>query len=191
MEFAFSNVEHEYIELPTGVVLPHITGLLEQSGWVDTKWFTDESRDRGSAVHRMACDYDLGTIEHPDLVNSKYKAWLLAHVSATQLIQPKWTHVEVPLVHHRYRYGGRPDRAGLVYDANAIVELKSGGPEKAHAVQLALQALLFEQEWGIPAEFIPRYGLYLKGNGKFKLEAYLETGKDFREAHRIIQRYCQ
>jgi len=188
--FAFDAAQHEYVELPSGRILPHITGLLERAGWVDKQWYTDECRTRGTAVHTLTADYDIGAIEDPASVVSAYSGWLHAHVAAMRLIGAKrFTHIEVPLVSATYQYGGRPDRGLEMYAALSVLEIKSGAYDRAHEVQTALQAILLADEWHIPAEAIQRYGLYLQRNGKFKLEQFIKR-QDFDEAHRIIREYA-
>lgn len=187
MRFAFDTSRHEYVDLDAGEVLPHITGMLEQAGLIDDRWYTEESCERGHVVHRLTADYDLGAIEDVTSVVSSFKPYLEAHVKAMTILRPKWAHVEEPLVSSRYRFGGRPDRAGLVYEAHSVLEVKSGGPERAHAIQLALQAILVGEELKLPPESINRYALYLKPSGKFKLEQLVDPA-DFDEARRIIAR---
>lgn len=188
--FRFDSNEHVYLNPDTGQEYPHITGMLVEAGYVNPRWFTEESRERGSAVHRMTADYDLGALEPTDEVvaNSAYKGWLLAHVKAVQMIRPTFEHIEEPRV-SRYGFGGRPDRDGLVYGAVSVVEIKSGGYEAAHPIQMALQAILVGEERNLPPEGIQRYCLYLKKNGKSKLEHFI-AGRDFDEAYRLIRRFC-
>lgn len=125
-EFRFDSLNHEYIELQTGVVLPHITGMLEATGWIDDTWYEEEDRERGTAVHRLTADYDLGAIEDPADVSSRYKGWLLAHVAAMAIMRPTILAVEQPLVHPTLKFGGRPDRIVIAYGARGVLELKSG-----------------------------------------------------------------
>jgi hypothetical protein len=190
MRFAFDAGRHDYIDLDAGEVLPHITGMLEQAGLIDDRWYTEESCERGQVVHRLTADYDLGAIEDVRSVVSGFKPYLEAHVAAMRILRPQWAHVEEPLVSTRYRFGGRPDRVGLVYGAHSVLEVKSGALEAAHAIQTALQAILAGEELHLPPEAINRYGLYLTKAGKFKLEQFIDRG-DFDEAHRIIARTCQ
>ena len=51
--FRFDAIRHSYTELATGEERPHITGMLERTGWVDEEWFTEESSERGTAVHSL------------------------------------------------------------------------------------------------------------------------------------------
>src|SRR5574341_1863405 len=47
LPFRFDALNHEYLSVATGEVFPHITGMLEQTGWIDDRWYTEESSDRG------------------------------------------------------------------------------------------------------------------------------------------------
>lgn len=187
VRFAFDAGRHEYIDLDSNRLIPHITGMLKEAGLIDDRWYSEESCDRGHAVHRLTADYDLGAIQHPHDLVSKYKAYLDAHVDLMRILRPKWTHIEEPLVSSRYRFGGRPDRVGQCYGAVAIVEIKTGVRDRVHGIQTALQALLAAEDGWVPAQSLPRYVAYYTARGRFTLEAQTDP-RDFDEAFRIIQR---
>lgn len=191
MPFRFDAEAHEYIDLATGAVLPHITSMLQRSGIVDAGWYTDASRERGTAVHRLTADYDLGALD-PAKCISAYRGYLLAHHAAMTILKGQGLvlhAIEEPLVHPTYRYGGRPDRIVSMAGRLGVLELKSGGPERGHQVQTSLQAILACVEARLPAESLGRWCLYLKESGKFKLEEHRRR-EDFVEAHRIIRTCC-
>lgn len=190
--FRFDSTAHEYIEIATGRVLPHTTGLLKAAGLVDDTWFTDESRWRGSVVHRWTTMLDLGEIEYGDLPkidDGKYKGYLAAHHHAMVNLRPDWVHVEEPFVHPVFLFGSRPDRLGDINGAFSNCDLKSGAPSKAHPIQTALQCIAAEPYVNLPAEGIVRYCLYLKNDGKWKLERH-DNMRDFQTAREIIRRYA-
>jgi len=186
LEFRFDAREHEYMELATGVVLPHITGMLERAGWIDDTWFTEESSSRGQAVHKLTADYDLGAIEDVTDCDSVFKGYLLAHVKAMSILRPTILAVEQPLVHPVYRYGGRPDRDVVIDGVRGVLEIKSGQKEKSHPIQTALQAILVSVECGIPAPGLSRRCAYYTPNGRFKIEEH-KVKADFTEALKIIK----
>lgn len=188
LPFRFDAVNHAYLDLSTGEAFPHITGMLEDAGLVDSRWYTEDSRIRGSAVHRLTADFDMGAIDVPSCT-SRYRGWLLGHVYAMERMMPEILEVEIPRVHPVYRYGGRPDRVWRYAGALAIPEIKSGDYEKSHPIQTALQAILVEPEYGIPAESFLRFGVYLKSNGKAKVEQFKER-RDFILAREIIKQCC-
>lgn len=186
--FRFDAAQHEYLSDLTGEVFPHITGLLEQAGWVDDRWFTEESSARGTAVHRLTADYDLKMLD-PESCASIHKNYLLAHVKLMATLKPTVLHVEEPLVHPAYRFGGRPDRIMVIFGQRGTFEIKSGVPARSHGIQTALQAILDSAESGIPPDAEVRYCAYYKPNGKLKLEQHVDR-RDFDEAQRIIKRFC-
>lgn len=192
-QFRFDPAAHEYTD-DVGRVLPHITGMLERCGWIDSTWYTEESSVRGQAVHRLTADYDLQALDVASCV-SRYRPWLLAHVAAMGVLRPTWDAVEAPAVHPTFRFGGRPDRVGRVFNAHTILDLKSNDKvwniEKATPIQTALQAILCSATRPLPAEAWTRYALYLRPNGKYRLKEHTETRKDFDEAYRIIAKCCR
>jgi hypothetical protein len=191
LPFRFDAAAHVYTALDTGEELPHITGMLEHVGLVDSRWYTLDSQFRGSCVHRLTADYDLGAITDVATVTSAFSGWLQAHDDFMRRVKPKVIAVEEPCVHAYYRYGCRPDRVERLYSLLSVVEIKSGVPEFAHQIQTALQALAVAQEHGdgMPAEMWGRFALYLKENGKWFLEQHRNL-KDFDQAREIIHECC-
>lgn len=196
--FYYDDAKHEYTDVD-GNVLPHITGMLERCGHIDDRWYEEEHSIRGTHVHKLTADYDLGALDPKDCV-SVHRGYLLGHVAAMEILRPEILEVEVPRIHPEFRYGGRIDRILKVYRQLTILELKSGQPLISdvqrrrgvidpHAIQTALQAMLAATEYGLPPEAWTRYALYLKRDGKFKLIPH-DKRSDFDEARRIIRRCC-
>jgi hypothetical protein len=187
--FRFDAERHEYLDLTTGEVRPHATGMLQQGGLIDDRWYTEESCERGQIVHRLTADYDLGAIEDLESVEHTYAGYLQGHAAAMQTLRPEFLSVEEPLMHPIHRYGVRPDRVLKLWGILGTLDVKSGAPHKAHAVQTALQALALESIHKMPAELLGRWGLYLKRNGKWKLERF-EDSSDFVVAKRLVLEFC-
>lgn len=186
--FKFDKHAHEYSD-ELGVI-PHITGMLERTGWVDDTFMTAASADRGTCVHTLTADYDLGALTVESCV-SKFRPYLLAHAKAMDTLRPAWSRIEVPMVHSALRFGGRPDRVGHVLNIRSVLEIKSGVPTKSHAIQMALQAILAaDDEPGLPAEHYQRLALYLKPSGRYSVTEFVNRS-DFNEAHRIIGVCCE
>lgn len=188
--FRFDAGNHEYIDLDTGQVYPHITGMLEATGWIDDRWYTEESSERGRAVHRLTADYDLGALAI-DGCESRWRPWLLAYVKAIGILRPRILTVEEPLVHPRYRFGGRPDRTVQLSGVRGhpgplgVLEVKTGGVEKSHQIQTALQAILIADDHRIHPETVQRHCLYIHDNGKFKLQPNIDR-RDFDDARGVL-----
>lgn len=186
--FRFDKVEHVYRDTD-GTVRPHITGMLKQTGWVDDRWYTAESRIRGQAVHKLAMDWDLGALVDLKACTSPYKGWLAGHVRFSHIETPAWDDIEVAYFHPLYRFGGRPDRVGTLRGVRWIVDLKTGGKSKHHAIQTALQAILAEQVHHLPARYWKRGALYLTREGRYKLDPH-EDQRDLHEAMDVIRECC-
>lgn len=182
--FRFDKVAHAYYL--DGRQIPSITQMLQMTGWVDDTYYTEASRIRGTAVHDLCTEFDLGALD-PGESGSPYRGWLLAYAAAIRTLQPTWDGIEIPGVHPLYRFGGRPDRVGRVFKLQTILEIKSGVQEKAHKIQLALQAILCQATRPLPPEHYQRLALYVKSTGKFRLEQHTDA-RDFTEARRVIQR---
>ena len=193
-EFRFDPDLHEYSD-SRGDVLPHITGMLERTGWIDDTWYTDESCERGRVVHGATADWDMGALDLETYV-SKYRPWLLSYVGASRILKPIHDAIEAPAVHPTFRFGGRPDRRCRIYSIRTILEIKTNNKgwnlEKAHPIQTALQAILVSATSPLPAEAWQRFALYCRPDGKFRLEDHQKTKrKDFAEAYRIIGVCCR
>lgn len=191
LPFRFNAAAHEYIALDTGEVVPHITGMLtkalDENGkpWIDDEYFTDESCVRGTAVHDLTLEFDLGALEVETCI-SPYRGYLLGHVEAMRVLQPQILKVEEAQVHPVYRYAGRTDRVLRMFDAAGVLEVKSGQEHKAHRIQTALQAILECDDLNLPAHRVKRWGLYLKANGRYKLVEFKDR-RDFDKAYKIIE----
>ena len=140
MGLAFLPETHEYLDRATGQILPSITAMLQRAGLVDDRWFTEASRERGSAVHQWCLDYDLGALR-PELMPPSYAPYCAAYRDALTVLTPTWEHCEVPMAHPD-GWAGRPDRVGTMHGKPTVLEIKTGGYAPEHRVQTALQALL-------------------------------------------------
>lgn len=187
MAFRFDAASHTYYV--DGQARPHITGMLQSCGLIDDRWYTEESCERGTLVHQLTADYDLGALTDLAGCTSRYKAYLLGHVRALGILQPEILEVELPRV-HPVGFGGRPDRVVRYRGLGGVLEIKSGGVERVHGVQTALQAILVAPVLHLPAEALVRLCLYLKPSGRFKVEEHVSAG-DFAEARRVIAECCK
>ena len=186
--FSFEASSHTYIDNATGEVLPSITQLLEAAGLVDSTWYSEDSRERGTAVHDLCAQFDLGSL-NPAMCWSPYKPYLMAHVAAMGILKLEILAVEEPLAHPTLRYAGRPDRILSIGGVKGCYELKTGKPEPAHCVQTAAQAVLISAELNIPAEMLARFACYLKPNGRFHVERHTNR-QDFDRWMKVLRECC-
>jgi hypothetical protein len=193
--FRFDPVNHRYLDL-RGNEIPHITGMLKAAGWIDDTWFTEEGSIRGTAVHDLTADFDLGALD-ADAVVSRYRSWMLGYVEAMKVLKPEWWAVEEPIVHPVYRFGGRPDNIGLVLRRQTVLEKKTGAKKRVTVrgltldpvgIQLSLQAILAESRFALPAAQWDRRAIYLKENGKYSIELY-DDPRELDEAWRLVKTF--
>ena len=185
--------------------IPSITQLIDLGELDPGKPFYPKSaRDRGTDVHAMAMDYDLGVVRTwPEGTPNRGAA--LAYAAAMRQLKPTWEWIEVFDYHPEFRFGGRLDRAGVVFGRKTVLEIKrgvkarqvrykmTGGGEvltSAHAVQLALQSILAGRRWGLPEEMIQRISLYVRDTGKHPADEHMDR-RDFDVAKDLIRRFCR
>lgn len=179
--------EEAHVYYLDGVVVPSITQMLKKVGLIDDTYYTEESSERGRAVHALSAAYDLGALDVATC-DSVYRPYLLAHVKVVELMRPRptWLAVEEPAVHPHYRFGGRPDRVGVVFGLKAVWEVKSGAVERSHSIQTALQSILVAPRLGLPAHLVARFAEYLTANGKGRVLEH-KNRHDCDKAYEIIR----
>lgn len=161
--------------------LPSVTQVLAESGMVDTRFFTEEARLRGTLVH-LACQYD----DEGDLDENDLDPGLIGYVNAWRAFrndysfEPDPDGIEERLYHGIYRYAGTLDRRGTAMvrtrEARVLIDLKTGVSLPAYALQLAGYAHLLEE----PASYL-RLKVELGATGKYKVHEYPVStlGRDF------------
>lgn len=169
----YDPVGHRYAM--DGRPVPSVTQLLKAAGLIDTTFLNNpEALRRGTAVHSICEAVDkaraLGVsmrkiadltvaadaVGPLDTYAAAYAQFIHDHA-------PRYTHVEVGLLHATLRFGGRPDRicADLAGQGPAVLEIKTGSPAAWHGVQLAAYQMLFPTG--------ARWVVYLKPNGRYDL----------------------
>lgn len=183
----FDPANHRYTVGGQRVI--SITQLLTVSGEVDDSYFTVEGSERGTAVHKLAADYDMGAV---DLATDGgvYRPYLLAYAKAMSLLPHEWSHIEEMFVSRPLRFAGTPDRVGIVRGAVSVLDIKTGPFSKSHQIQTALQAILVADEVKLPPELVQRYVAYAMPSGKFKVEFNTDP-RDFSKARDLIQRFAR
>lgn len=169
--FTFDEELHRYAS--GGVAVPSITQTLTLTGFLDPRWFNEESRDRGTATHR-ACWYlaegrlDWGTV-HPIILPrvKQFEAFLLEY-------KPTLIHVEKPLFSKTYHFAGTMDFLFHLMGFPSLVEVKTGKSRLPAALQTAAQKVLVEECLGI--KDVKRFGFELSGEGRYKFVPHTAHG---------------
>ena len=144
---------------PTG--LPSVTEIIEP--YIDSQWFTDESRDRGNAVHSAAAAHLQGVFvptldpTHQPYFES-FKRW--------SGVIDEVVFVEERLVDERLGFCGKPDLIVRIKgdDGYSLPDLKTGQSKmKAWIIQSAAYRQLAKKAKGI--DTIRGFPVRLKPDG--------------------------
>ena len=166
-------------------VLPAVTDILVGAGIVDTRWFTELGRWRGSAVH-MACWYD----DEGDLDESLLDPQLQPYLAAYRKFKAETgftsTAIETSVYSDLLGYAGTPDRIGTVNGKPCLPDLKSGASSKATRYQTVAYAACLPS----PRKYT-RMEVRLQPNGKFSLQVYepKDYDRDFQKWNSIVDVY--
>lgn len=150
-----------------GVELPGVTKVLRAAGFIDDVWFTREAKDRGTAVHLATQFLDEGDLSEEW---QRSQPALMGYINGYKrfLRESGFTHgaIERAAYHETYRYAGTVDRIGTLKARTTLLDIKTGGPQPWHALQLAAyQGLCEPGPW-------QRMGLYLHADGTYTTKAY-------------------
>ena len=113
-----------------------VTELLVKEGFIDTTWFDEYGRDRGTYVHKARHLYDMDELDEGSL-----DPVLVPYLEAWKKFRKDSGFVpidsEIRLYSEIYQFTGKPDATGLLNGLPAIVDCKSGTIEPWVALQLA------------------------------------------------------
>ncbi len=149
--------------------LPHVTKILIDSGLVDAQWFTDEARDRGSALHKATEYFDQGELD-VDSVDASFLAKFNLYQKFIKEMHPAISAIEEQ-VEYAGSYCGTLDRRLYINGNESILDIKSGVASPADRLQLAGYALTFERP-------MQRWNLYLGYGSNYRLVQHKNTRED-------------
>jgi hypothetical protein len=160
-----------------GSPVPSVTELIDQAGLKRGDWYTEESRDRGKAIHRIGKSLllaeDVGESDTAFVMDKGYEGYVTAlqRFIADKRLTPVF--VEVPLADPSAWFAGTADFIGGISDAPyAVVDFKTGPPMPWHSVQTEAYSRLAYLETGVP--YYKRFGLYLREDGEYRLVPHLD-----------------
>lgn len=187
----FDEASHTYFV--DGEVKLSVTQILKEAGIVDTQWFTEFGRWRGSAVHKATQYWDEGDMDRRTLdpiVKPFVNDWKVFREKTG--FAP--TMIEQTFYDPTYDYCGKPDRRGYFLGgkpeiSNELIDLKTYPSGKCPwwtRLQLAAYGRLLD-----PSRIFRRYAVVLTGNGpnveEYPVETYLEDQNDFFACIRVAR----
>ncbi len=165
----FNPGNHQYTV--NGEVWPSVTQVLADMGFIDKKWFTDASRERGTLVHRIIHWHLSGELDE-ESIDPALQGYFNAFKKFQSDTSFEVWDVEKPLKNDTYRFCGTPDYTGRLNGFSAVIDAKSGMISPVTGLQLSGYQTLINSPY-------KRFALQLKPNGKYKLTEY----KDPNDRH--------
>lgn len=169
MIITFDPVLHEYRH--NGIIIPSVTQILKEAGYINSDWYSAEARDRGSAVHDLCERYikgirqdDIGRLlENLEYVNA-FSSWI-NKVGAYPIETECLVHNTI----NGKMYGGKFDLLCEIKGKRILVDYKTGAKAKWHPLQLAGYSLAsFEDGSRVNPDGVA--ALYLKADGTYKFD---------------------
>jgi len=153
--------------------LPHVTAILHRAGLIDTRWFTDEMRDRGSAVHLVTQFLDERDLHWPD-VDERIAAKIRRYQQFLDEVRPKILSIEEKVENVAYQYQGKLDRIVVINGRKGVLDIKGISRAPWQALQVAMYAACF------PGPSLARWTLHLSDE-RYQLIEHTNRG-DWRVA---------
>jgi hypothetical protein len=179
----FKEEDHSY--WVSGRRLPSVTQILKRAGIVDTRWYTEEGRARGTAVHRACQLFDEGSLDMRTVdpsIQGYVDGW--AEFLTTTPPYPgreKDWQAEVKLANLGMGYAGTADRIAWIRDPKrakdprprlVVIEIKTGQTLPPWTgLQLAAYAQIAQPPGSQMARPL-RWAVLLQGDGKFSVKDY-------------------
>ena len=155
----FNAERHEY--KAGGLIIPGVTTVLQSAGLIDDRFFTEEGRTRGTAVHQACHYFDEDDLDKGSVLD-EYLPYVEAHERFVADTGIEWAMIEGIVRNEQYNYIGTLDRTGVLNDRRVLIDLKTGNPGVSAGPQTAAyEACLVNRHC--------RYSLQLKDDGTYKL----------------------
>jgi len=161
----FTFDEENHVGRLDGQLVKSTTTILKEEGFVDTTWFTEYGRQKGSHAHKaILLDYE------NDLDESTVDEAIKGRLEAARKFR-KETGLEILEMETRYfhpvwMYTGKPDLICKLFGKLAVVDYKPWTIQWWVKYQLAAYALMLSES---P---FARFALRLGDDGRYRLEQY-------------------
>lgn len=186
-ELTFDEEKHEY--RVGGRILPSVTGILREMGFVDDSYFTEDSAARGTAVHKATELYDLGTLDEDSL-----DPRLVDYLEAWKRFRKETGFLPTSIEIHgwsKFGYAGTFDRIGVTDKGDTVLlDIKSSmyvpdwiGLQLGGYLQIVAERMTHKPF--IPYEEI--WSVHLSSGGLFKIERWEDRRNDFLAVARTYQ----
>jgi len=155
--------------------LPRVTEILKNAGLIESAFFTDETRDRGSAVHAAAHYLDENDLDWPS-VDPSVLPRLRQYQKFKDDVKPEILAMEEQVVNEPLQYAGRLDRRVKINGREGVLDLKGPSECAWHRLQIMYYVACFPRQ-------LARWALYLS-DARYKLVEF--RGREDWEACKAI-----
>jgi hypothetical protein len=139
-----------------GKDVPGVTRVLKDERWIDTRFFAEEGRERGTNVHKATAFLDADLLDWRT-VDPAIVGYVESWEKARNELGLKITGIE-RIVYKGELYAGIVDREALWDKRKTVIDLKTGSPNRADNLQIVA--------YGATYRTMPRLLLvYLKPDG--------------------------
>jgi hypothetical protein len=155
-----------------GVVVPSVTFVLDAMGAYDfggaNAFQLKAARERGSAVHELIeADWTFEGGVDESTIDERLVGFFEAHRRARVELRMVPAEIEHCVYNKTYRYAGTRDYLGGLLGFDAVLDYKTGYPQRATGPQTSGYANCYKH-----TAKLPRYGLYLESDGRYELVPY-------------------
>lgn len=162
-QLTFDQETHTY--KADGVIVPSVTQVIKAAGCLPMFAPGDWHMTKGSHVHLATQLYDEGDLDE-DTLDPVIVPYLTAYKRFREETDFTPTEIELSLCSQTYGYAGTIDRIGTMNNTPVLIDIKTGAPYAAVALQCAAYLNLVHES-GYSA--LKVYVLYLKDTGKYTL----------------------
>ena len=164
-ELFFDPVTHAYTY--QGKRVPSVSQILLDMGFIDTQWFTQEGRERGSLVHRAIEVHSRGA---HCMKNPLIDMYIEAFKNFAKDCEWEPEIIETPMA--CLQYAGTPDQIGKFNGKPSVLDIKTGSISPVTGLQLAAYQKLYSlKSEGIS---LKRFAIQLTETGRYILTEYKE-----------------
>lgn len=166
----FDEATHTYTL--DGIRLPSVTEVTRFCAYdykSDRPWLAEAAARRGTAVHEACALIDYG--EDPE-ETPEIAGYLKAYRRFLKDWKPEWKLIECPIADRNMKMAGTMDRFGIIHNAPAILDIKTG---QLHDAALIAQLTAYANLWLYQLEddplppFPSLYALKLSKDGTYEL----------------------
>ena len=159
-----------------GRPVPGVTQILGAMNCVDTRWYTEEGRERGKAIDTLTELYDRGELDLAavEKICPQYLGYVAAWIAFRKMTSFVPVRAQVKVANAALGYAGMMDRDGNFCGRMlTILDIKSGAREWWHPLQTQAYA-----QCVCGTERCERGCVYLGRDGRYKWDAHTDDGAD-------------